>query len=61
MKKSIFCFSMLLIFFLGMGCDSLPEAHFESGGVTFDFKRLSDERFKLPDSDDKSNLLDNKL
>ena len=61
MKKSIFCFSMLLIFFLGMGCDSLPEAHFESGGVTFDFKRLSDERFKLPDPDDKSNLLDNKL
>ena len=60
MKKHCPCISALLILFLGAGCDSLPEARFESGGVTFDFKRLSDERFKLPDPEGKSNLLDNR-
>ncbi len=40
------------------GCDSLPEAELEQGGVTFDFRRLSDERFRIPDPSDPGNVAD---
>ena len=40
------------------GCDSLPEADLEQGGVTFDFQRISDARFRIPDSSDPRNIAD---
>ena len=54
--KAIYLFLPVAV--LAAGCDDLPKAEFERGGVTFDFQRLSDERFRIPDPSDPRNIAD---
>lgn len=56
MKRAINIFIPVLFAFAG--CDTLPEAELERGGVTFDFQKLSDRRFRIPSVDDPRNIAD---
>ena len=40
------------------GCDELPKAQPDLGGVTFDFQQLSDARFSIPKTGDPGNFVD---
>lgn len=47
-------FSAFQVFF---GCDVLPTAELDKGGVTFDFPALSAQRFRIPKAGEGGNLV----
>jgi hypothetical protein len=53
MKTTIGIFLSVLF---AAGCDRLPQWELERGGVTFDFQKLSDQRFRIPEVGDPRNI-----
>lgn len=59
MKKIGFAASSIVaLIVIASGCDRLPEAGFDSGGVTYDFPAITESRFPIPKIGDKGNLVD---
>ena len=43
---------------LCLGCERLPQAKFDLGGVDYDFAAITDKRFPIPKIGDEGNLVD---
>ena len=43
---------------LCLGCERLPQAKFDLGGVDYDFAAITDKRFPIPKIGDAGNLVD---
>ena len=43
---------------LCLGCEKLPSAEFDAGGVAYDFSAITESRFPIPNIGDKGKLVD---